>query len=293
MTDANNSTATPETEPKKVLGNMEPRRVFDSAAEALGYLNERSESLADFGEYPLVIAGLDDEGNMDPEVYNDDMRVAVALLTRKGNKEKGIEGAVIAIVVFPVPTIDAIISDSNARDWLGGLIEKEINHVAVRNLRNAESQDDLEEARKGMPVSLADYTTTQRETSGGILEVYNDLWQNIKKSMGKKFKAFLIANLSKKELRKGIESASYASAIYPTLENRTNKAGEPMSLFAIAATLGAQLAKANSKDPAFFEKAIDTRDQKVIELGDEDEDDFDLDELMAEATKQTEAPAAE
>lgn len=293
MTEVANTAAAESTvEAKTVLGNMESRRTFDNAEAALAYITVQSESLTDFADYPLIIAGLDDEGALDPTVYTDTMRVAVSVLTRKGSKEKNIETSVIAIVVFPVPTVESILADKQASEWLNGLIEKEINHIAVRNVRNAESVDDMEEARKGMPTSLAEYTTSQRETTGGILEVYNALWQTVKKVIGTKFKAFAIANLSKKELRKGIESASYAAATYPTLENRTTKAGEPMSLFVLAANLGKQLAESKSLDPAFFGKALDGRDSKVIELADEDEDEFDLDALMSAATKTAE-PATE
>lgn len=283
MTDTNNTAA--ETAAKTVLTDMDSRKVFPTAEEALAYITERSQSLSDFGEHPLVIAGLDDDDQFDPAVYNDSMDVAVSVLTKKGNKAENIESSVIAIVVFPCPKLDAVLADSTASEWLVEIMRKEFNHVAVRNLRKAESAEDLEEARKGMPCSIADYTTSQRETSGGILEVYNTLWQQIKKAVGTKFKAFAIANLSKKELRKGIESTSYAANTYPTLENRTTKAGDPFSLFVLAATLGVALAKEKGLDPSFFEKALANRDTKVIDVNDEGDDEFDLDALMSAATK--------
>lgn len=294
MTESTTTAAATETkaaEVKTVLNSMDSRRVFPNAEAALAYISERSESLADFSDHPLVIAGLDDEGQLDPEVYNDSMDVAVAVLTRKGNKEAGVESTVIAIVVFPCPKLEAILESNEARDWLISIMHKEFNHVAVRNLRKAESASDLEDARQGMPCSIADYTTTQRETTSGILAVFDATWQQIKRGIGKKFKVFATANLSKKELRRGIESASYAAATYPTLENRTFK-GEPMSLFALAATLGAQLAEAASLDPSFYTKALETRDSKIIETADEEEDDIDLDALMAAATAPTKAEAA-
>lgn len=291
MTDTTNTAA--ETEAKTVLGNMDSRKVFPDAQSALDYINERASTLSDFSDYPLVIAGLDDEGSLDPAVYNDSMDVAVSVLTKKGNKAENIESSVIAIVVFPSPKLDAVLADSTAAEWLVEIMRKEFNHVAVRNLRKAESAEDLEDARQGMPCSIADYTTSQRETTGGILEVYNALWQNVKKAIGTKFKAFAIANLSKKELRKGIESKSYAAATYPTLENRATKGGDPMSLFVLAATLGGALAKEKGLDPAFFEKALANRDTKVIDVADEDEDEFDIDALMSAATKGDSKPEAE
>ena len=182
-------------------------------------------------------------------------------------------------------------------DWLIGIMEKELNHVAVRQLRKAENAQEIAEAVESMPTTIADYVTSGRESTSGILESFNQLWQIIKKGMGAKSKPFALANLSKKELRKAMESASYAATVYPQLETRVNKKGEPESLFVLAATFGQLLAKQESLDSTIFDRMISQRNEKEISVSD-DEEDFDLEAMAAslaakdEPAKSAETPAS-
>jgi hypothetical protein len=201
-----------------------------------------------------------------------------------------------AIVIYPTPTLAALMSDSGATAWLEGVIAKEANLVAMRPLRKATTSDEMADAADSMPTTIAEYITSNRETTSGILEAYNSLWSIIKKAIGEKFKSFALANLSKKELRKAMESASYAATVYPHLETRQNKKGEQESYFELAAKFGVVLAKKDGLDSAIFERMLDTRNQKSIEVADdEDADDFDLDAMAAALTTKEEpaAPTAE
>lgn len=291
-TNTNDST-NEEDKAKTVLSNMSARRVFDTVEEATTYLTKCSEELADFGDYPVVTAGFTDEGEFDPEIYNESMQVAVARMTARG---EGVGQSVVkSIVIYPSPKLAAIYEDDKGRDWLEGIIQKELQHVAVRGLRPKDGEDaNLEEALSKMPLSIADYVTSGREGATGIVTAYNDTWKLIKQTMGKKSKAFAIANLSKKELKKSMESASYAAAIYPQLETRTNKAGEPESYFEKAAQFGAILAKQQGLDPTIFENMLAHRAETEInfDLDDEDED-FDLEALAAELVEDEEETDAE
>ena len=293
MTDTNTTAATTATESKAktVLDDMASRRIFDNVESATAYITKCQTDFADFNGYPVAAVGFTEDGDFDPEVYTDDMRIAVSVLTQRGEGPNS--STVKAIVIYPTPKLEAILGTEAGTGWLTAIMEKELNHVAVRNLRKAGTPGNeeltIEDAVESMPTSIADFITSNRETSGGILEVYNTLWQLIKKALGKKFKAFALANLSKKELRKGIESASYASAIYPQLEDRTNKAGEKASFFEIAANFGILLAKEQGLDPAFFEKALANRNEKTIEVSD-DEDDFDMEAMAAELSKKADEP---
>jgi len=296
MTEQTNTTATDsakEAKAKTVLDDMASRRIFDSVDEATAYINKCQTDFTDFNGYPVAAVGFTDDGDFDPEVYTDEMRIAVSVLTQRGEGPNS--STVKAIVIYPTPKIEAILASDAGTSWLTSIMEKELNHVAVRNLRKADdpkidNAPTLAEAIESMPTTIADFITSSRESSGGILEVYNSLWQLIKKALGKKFKAFALANLSKKELRKGIESASYASTIYPQLEDRTNKAGEKASFFEIAGNFGILLAKEQGLDPAFFEKALANRNEKTIEVSD-DEDDFDMEAMAAELSKPKEETA--
>lgn len=296
MSEATNTPAATPAKQQTVIDDMDQRRVFPTADEALAYYAKCSTEFADFAGYPAAIAGLDEDGNLDPAVYNDSMHVGVSVLTKRGEgKESG--STVHAIVVYPVPTVESILADNNGADWLTGLIHKEINHIAVRQLRKTSDKDGpledaIAEAVDSMPTSLADYVTSGREVSAGILETFNKLWQIVKKGIGMKSKPFALANLSKKELRKAMESASYAATVYPQLETRLNKAGEKDSLFVRAATFGVVLAKEESLDPTIFEKMLTGRDEREIEVA-EDDDDFDPVAMASKLLKKPDAPTAD
>jgi hypothetical protein len=295
---ANEQTKADESKKLTVIDDMDQRRIFDSVDEATAYIQKCQADFEDFGSYPVAAVGLTDEGDFDPEVYTDDMRIAVSVLTKRGDGPNST--TVHCIVIFPAPKLSAILglpedvelANAQGTDWLVGIMEKELNHVAVRQLRKAENAQEIAEAVDSMPTSIADYVTSGRESTSGILETFNQLWQIIKKGMGAKSKPFALANLSKKELRKAMESASYAATVYPQLEERQNKKGEKESLFVLAATFGQMLAKQESLDPTIFDRMLSQRDEKEIEVAD-DEEDFDLEAMAASLAKKDEAKATE
>lgn len=300
MTEATNTTANESGKIKTVLADLPSRSLFDSVTDAEAFFAKCAADLSDFSDYPVVFAGSDSEGNFDPAVYTDSMQVAVVKLTEKGNREAGKESTVKAIVIYPSPKLEAVVADSAMSDWLATIVAKEANLVAMRPLRKAVTAGDLADAQQAMPLSFEDYRTSGRETTSGILETFNTLWQLIKKAMGEKFKSFGIANLSKKELRKAMESASYAATVYPKLETRENKSGEPDSYFVKAIKLGQALAAAESLDPTIFDNMLATRNEKAIEVADdEDEDEVDFEAMAAkiaaaaksDESSENEAPA--
>lgn len=300
MANENTTAAAAESKAKTVIDDMDQRRLFDSTDEAAAYIAKCQEEYSDFGSYPVAAAGLTEEGDFDPEVYTDEMRVGVYVLTKRGDGPNST--TVHCIVIAPAPKVTAFLglteddaaSFNNAAgvEWLTGIIDKEINHVTVRQLRKAENAQEIAEAVESMPTTLADFITSGRESTSGILETFNQLWQIIKKGMGAKSKPFALANLSKKELRKAMESASYAATVYPQLETRTNKKGEPESLFVLAATFGQMLAKQESLDSTIFDRMLSQRDEKEIAVAD-DEEDFDLEAMAASLAKKDEEAKAD
>jgi len=286
----NANTETKQDKALTVVDDMDSRRLFDTTEEATAYIVKCQADYADFNSYPVAFVGATESGEFDPEVYNEDMRVAVSVLTKRGDGPN--TTSVHAIVIYPAPKLSAILGLADdaelanvpGLDWLTGIMEKELNHVAVRGLRKAENAQEIAEAVESMPTTVADYITSGRETTSGILETFNTLWQIIKKGIGAKSKPFALANLSKKELRKSMESASYAATVYPQLETRVNKKGEPESLFVLAATFGQLLAKQESLDSTIFDRMLSQRDEKTIDVAD-DADDFDLEAMAASLTK--------
>ena len=269
-----------DDEPKTVLNHMPSRSTFAKADDALAFLTRMSEEATDFADYPGLTVGLTEDGAFDPEIYNDSMLVTVARLTEKG--KRGADGKmeketrVIAIVVYPTPKLEAVMAEEAGRKWIAGLIEKEANLVAMRALRR---DDDLAAGVEAMPKTLADYWTPSTSAGSGTLATYNELWQAVRDATGTKIPAVKQAGLSKKVFRNCLESASFADEAYPRLETRKNKAGTEYSAFVYALHIGIALAKEEGLDPAFFENALATRDDKVIEITDTGEDDIELDFL--------------
>jgi len=301
-TDANTVTESKPAKAKTVIEDMDSRRMFANVEDAGNYLNLAGSTYADFTTHPQVLRGIitegENAGQFDPAIYTADTRVMVAVLANRGEKDaktgKAGPSSVKALVVTPVPTIDAILNDAAGRAWAEKILDKELNHVAVRALRNA---DDVESVADQMPLSLADYISSSRESTGGIMETFNTLFKPIIASLAAKSTQWAKARLIKTELKKAIESKAYALEIYPTLESRglNPKTGEPLpSMFVMAAQLGIREATKQGLDPAIFTKWLDNRDAKVLTTKtDEDEsDDFDLDDVaFVEPETKTEEPA--
>lgn len=291
--------------PVNVIDGMESRRMFANVEEAAAYLNAESAKYADFNSVPQVIRGMiestDEEGNIsadfDPAIYTPDTRVMVALLANRGEinpatKERG-PSTVKAIVVTPVPTLEAILADPAGLEWAQKIIDKELNHVAVRPLRTA---DDVDTVADQMPLTLADYVTSSRESTGGIMETFNSMFKGIIATVGQKSTAWAKYRLTKSDLKRAMESKAFALEWFPTLEDRglNAKTGQPFpSLFVMALQLGEREAVKQGLDPAIFRRWLDTRDQKAltVKVAEEESDDFDLDDLAYETPKATDSAA--
>src|SRR5687767_5451497 len=99
-----NTTTTPATDAKEpkvltVIDDMDNRRLFDSIEDAATYIGKCQADYPDFNSYPVAAAGLTEDNEFDPEVYNDSMRVAVSVLTQRG--EGAGSSTVKAIVIYP------------------------------------------------------------------------------------------------------------------------------------------------------------------------------------------------
>lgn len=264
--------------PKTVADDMESRRIFANADDAVAYLTKCAADFTDFESTPFASAGVDSEGNFDPEVYTDQMDVMVATLSKKG-------GGIKAIVVAPVPKLDALLAADGGRTWAEKILQKEFNHVAVRVLREAA---DVSTVVDQMPTTIGGYTSSQRESSG-IAATYDELYKGLNATMAGRVPVWAKARLTKGELKRALESKAYAEEYYPALENR----GEGKdSLFVMVLNLGASIAKAKGLDPAIFARWSDTRNAKTLAATEEDGDDFDLASLT-ESMLKADAPAAD
>ena len=178
MTEATETTqaATPATEaakPKPTLEGMTGYRTFANTDDATAYLAKCNDDFSDFDKQPFAMIGVDESGAFRPDVYTPDMRVRVAVLrnvprTVNGKREPT---TIKAIVVTPVPTLESLMSDEAGLAFVQKVLDKELNHVAVRPLRDAEN---LDTAMEQVPTTRAGFIESNRD-AGGIMETFNDM----------------------------------------------------------------------------------------------------------------------
>lgn len=261
-----------------VADDMDSRRIFDTIDETVAYLTRCSETLSDFDKIPIAAAGMDSDGNFDSAIYTPDMQVMVSTLRQA---KEGVK----AIVVAPIPSMKTILASPEALAWAEKILQKELNHVAVRQLRTAA---DVSVVTDQIPTTLGAYISTQREASG-IIESYNELYKQLNSTMGGKIPVWAKARLTKGELKRALESKAYAEEYYPALENRAE--GKD-SLFVVALNLGASAAKVKGLNAEIFTRWLDTRNNKALTASD-DEDNFDMESLTESMLKVEDAPAAD
>lgn len=278
--EANTTTPAEAAKPKTVAEDMANRRVFPNAEAASQYLNACADTFADFAETKLAAPGLDDEGNFDPAIYTDQMGVMVSTLKNKGK--------VKAIVVAPIPLTQVLLESDAGRAWVEKILQKELNHVAVRHLRDAE---DVRNFIDQMPTTVEGYISSERGT-GGIMESFDALYKGIDSALSAKLPVWSKARFTKGELKKALESKGYASEFYPAVEDYKGN-----SLFEAALEIGIAAAKRKGLDPTIFERWKNTRATKTYEPGEDDEEEFNLDALtdaLVDSTSESEpAPASE
>lgn len=259
-----------------VAADMPQRSIFATPQEAEQFLAASGGRYEDFGNQDFAApgVGVNDAGEpfLDPALYSPESGVEtmVAVLRKRGAADK-----VHAIVVAPIPTLDALMADENGRKFVQAIIHKELNHRAVKALREAE---DVSSVVDQIPTTLTGYITSTRDT-GGLLEAFNELYKTINATMSAKVPHWAKRRFIKSELRRAMESKGYAADIYPELED----AGKNGSLFEVALRLGINAAKKKGLDPTIFERWLETRATKVYEPGEEDDElELDLDDLTEE-----------
>lgn len=278
--------ATPAAK-KSTLEGMTGYRTFNTTDDATAYLAKCNEDFSDFDKQPFAMIGVDESGAFRPDVYTDEMRVRVAVLrnvprtTTVNGKPVREPTTIKAIVVTPVPTLDSLMSDEAGLAFVQKVLDKELNHVAVRPLRDAEN---LETAMEQVPTTRAGFIESNRD-AGGIQETFNELYKTINETLSKQVPLWSKARLNKAELKKAMESKAYALEYYPALEDRgTDGNGKARdSLIVLALQFGIKLAKGKGMATDIFDKWLATRDAQVLAVttGDDD-DDISLDDLVAD-----------
>lgn len=274
---------------KTVIDDMPGRTIVGTTTEAAATIARYMNEYADFNSYDLVAPGLgqDDTGALvfDPAIYTADMRVMIATVEKRisqGNSQ------IVAIVITPVPTVEAILADEAGKLWLGKTVDTALNAAAVRELRKKDAKATDPAILEAMPKTLADYVTSSRGGSSTLLEAYESLWRDVKSVLGEMSKAFKLANLSKKEFRRAMESKAHAERFYPMVENTKNG-----SVFEFAIKAFKTEAVDRGFDSSIFDRWLANRDTFEIDANDDDDgEELSLDSLSAALAKKIDTPAA-
>lgn len=289
--------ATNQTEAAKaktVENDMPSRRIFTTLEEMVAYLAAQSESLSDFGDYPFIAKGFDPEtGEFDPAVYSDGMVPMVVKVTKRSEKT-GEGSKVKAIVVTPIPTLEALIDSEQGREWVRAKVMTALNKAVADPLRDAEDPASVADQ---IPGTMNDFLTSE-SSNKSALGTFDSLYKELDALFKKLSAPWERARLRKADIKKSLESTAYALSVFPTLENR----GEGRkSLFVQFLEAGEKAAVGRGLDPAIFRKWMDNRDKTSANLDDGDEDiDFDTEDLLAklgqvagsESSPTEDAPAA-
>lgn len=286
MTESTNTLA--GKKPKTVAEDMAQRVVFATATEAEQYLTGSAERFSDFGALveagkfiaPGMIANEDGSAALDPAVYGGEGIETMVTLLRK----KGASGEVKAIVVAPIPSLQALLDNEAGRKFVQAIIYKELNHRAVRVLREAE---DVSTVADQIPTTLEAYITSSRD-SGGLMEAFNELHKSVNATMSAAVPAWSKRRFTKLELRKSFESKGYALDTYPEIE----EAGKNGSLFEKALAVAIASAERKALDSTIFKRWLETRATKTYEADELEDEELDLDALT-ESLLADDKPAVE
>lgn len=270
------------------------RRVFATLALAGAALGAIAAAATDFDSIPLVTpgAGFDDEGAFvpaAPEWTSETHEIMLAPLATKAVKNAAGEvtkpAKLIALVFCPIPTVDAASTDDAGIIALNEVWRKEMNHRAVRKLRNSEN---VQAAASEMPLSLESFVTAQDSGPSG-LEAFDDHWLTVSQVLAKQVPAWAArfpGGKGKASIRGAVENAAKASALFGELESFGNPA---QSLFARLLQTTVKLATKAGQDVTLLNAWLETRDAQTYDQSAEVTDTGSLDgmfdDLLAEPTE--------
>lgn len=265
----------------KTIADVPQRSVFPSVESAMTYIEKLVGIMDKEGEtqLPLHMFGysLDDEGSVLPkegEDWPEGFNAAVILLSSQkevddgegGTKKKQIPHT---ILLRPFPTVEQLLADSAGEKMIRSVLEKELNHRAVRPLRTA---DNLAAVLGEVPASIAAFCSSGRESGGAILGAFNELYAQVHDYVKGKIDRVSKARLIKAEMKKCLENTSYANHYYTALE----EANDFKTLLSCFIALG----KKKGIDITIFESWAATRDEQSFDDVDSDDEDMSTEDLL-------------
>ncbi len=265
----------------KTISDIPQRSVFPTVESAMEYIGKIVAIMDKEGEthLPLHMFGfeLDSDGNVgakDGEAWPEGFNAAVILLQSQEeyineDKEKKKRQVPHTILLRPFPTVEQLLADSAGEKMIRSVLEKELNHRAVRPLRTA---DNLAAVLGEVPASIAAFCSSGRESGGSILGAFNELYAQVHDYVKGKIDRVSRARLIKAEMKKCLENTSYANHYYTALE----EAGDFKTLLSCFIALGGK----KGIDVTIFESWAATRDEQSFDSVDAEDETLTTEDLL-------------
>ena len=204
---------------KKAVGGM--RSVFQPtiAEDGTESASALSKATAAFLKAKAIA---DAEGVMtmrqdDELLSSEGMQPTVAIVgARERNDKTGkMDSGFRAVILFGMPDANAFITyeDSDGArvgaDWVEKLIQKEAAHVFFRDLRNADTAEDLAAFFDSNPKDVAAFTARYAGMAEDT-DAYDAIWPGFRKLLTAKLPALVKLLPGKGEVMKAIRSRAYA-----------------------------------------------------------------------------------
>ena len=282
MTTQENTTASVKLVPlfdsdklAKLKSVLDDREIFDSLELGTAKLtkaitattDEKNPDAAPLFGLPVEIRGMDPgTGEIDPEVYAGNRAVLAYVGTRgknaKGEAIVGIKG----IVLFPVPTLDAFLATDEGKGLVGKVLDKELAHVAFRQVREANTTYEFSTGVTAMPTSVTDFATaSSRGVDTGTFDI---LWPGLREAIKDRKPELYKLLPNKAVFLNALRSKAFAESEDETsaLESKgwIVKLGQ-MLINAAPSNVNTTTKKPEPLDASIIQNWLDTRDEFVFE----------------------------
>lgn len=193
---------------KKAIGGTkeEARKVFDSYETAAAHYAVAAALAQAEGVYT---AAASDERFADGSL----LPVVGVVGTRTRNAKGAFESGLKAVILFGIPSTDSAMNHSEkSRQWLDKIVEKEFAHIAYRELRNADTDDQMQAAFDSMHTDVDAFVADYRGGDGLDTTAFDNIWPSIRKLLNETMPALVKLLPVKGEVMKAIRSKPYADS---------------------------------------------------------------------------------
>ena len=192
-------------------------------------------------------------------------RVAIAGLMERVTVEGKEKNAVVGLVRFPMPTVEAFAE--SASDWLEKIIEKEAAHVAFRRLRGSESLEELTANMAMVPTNAEDFAASYRAKGGVDTDAFDEMWPEFRQMLLAQYPALDGGVLPPKaEVIKCIRDAQYARETQELLESKQLFKFIATQMVALAPSWADKDGNENAIDASAISAWIESRDTPIYSI---------------------------